>query len=231
MSYNNKSPNLLLLFSLLFVLLLFVTATTFSAAAASSSSTCPSGETVDPYSGLCLSTIDEDSLLMPCDEATSIAKCGCSTCALPGCDGCISSSSSSSGKSSSSSTCSEGWTTEYKDFPCKSIDGSSSSIIASNSKDRDMLMSSGVIFGSPSFSTSTSTPSSSVLVNSEKLIRQMQKSSSSKTTISDDFFILFGSSSSSSTTDQKIVVALNWLPPIFVTILSLFVFYFLVSRS
>lgn len=104
-----------------------------SPVSAAASASC--GGIVDPYSGVCLSA---PVPVQACDEATSIQQCGCKTCALPGCSGCIKRRQCSAGgpssSSSSSCACPAGWVTEFAEFTCSSYVGtgnSNSGILAS----------------------------------------------------------------------------------------------------
>jgi hypothetical protein len=74
---------------------------------------------VDPYSGVCLTV---DDVLLPCDEATAISKCGCATCALPGCECMVRQCSGSDASSNAACACPSGWRTEFAQFPCASRD-------------------------------------------------------------------------------------------------------------
>lgn len=211
------------------------------------------GGVFDPYSGACLTTIPRASLLAPCDEATSLAKCGCTTCALPGCTACIttkcgSSGAGGSGGSSSpcpgsSQSCAVGWSTQFGQFPCKSLDSAGiegadkqAAIDASmlgnggNNKNKnnnnnnfmnDVYASSGVLF--------PVIPTTAVQVNSPEYFRQ-------KSVNDEQYFGIFGNSNnnnngSSTQTTEIVQIVVNWVPPVSLSLFGFFAVYYLISRA
>lgn len=199
------------------------------------------GAVYDPYSGECLTTVPKASILTPCDEATSISQCGCKTCALPGCTGCIERSESSSSSSSTTTSCRSGWSTQSSLFPCKSLDSvgieganKQAAIDATllgkrdaRSKNNDNLFmndvyaSSGVLL--------PVVPTTAVQVNSQEYFRQ-------KSVNDEQYFNIFGGGKSGSNkngtkTEQVVQIVVNWVPPVSLTFFGMFVLYFLIAKA
>ena len=222
-----SSSTILFLFLLLLLSLSPSTTTIEVVVHAQSTSSCSDdGLLLDPYSNECiLSTIEESDLLEPCDEATSIAQCGCATCALPGCSGCISSTTSTtSTNDNNNNKCPSGWGTEYDDYSCASFDAGTirdELLLLSNNQtsssftptEVDILVSSGMLMRS----------TSAAQVNDQKYIKQ-------KTSQDESALLFFLTSSSSNSLDNPhLVVALTWIPPVALSAVCLFVIYYLIK--